>query len=87
MDQAEQKTPVGKIVHFYDKISVGIIELGENLSVGDQVQILGTSTDLTQKIDSMQFDHKEITEGQPGMQVGIKTEQKVRVGDQVYKLN
>ena len=80
---AEEK-PVGKISHYYDKIGVGIIELAGALKVGDTVQIKGKDTDFEQAVDSMQIEHEPVEKAKKGDVIGIKMNQKVKEGDEVY---
>lgn len=78
--------PIGKIIHYYDKIQVGIIELADSLKVGDKIKIQGNTTDLEQTVDSMQIQHKNVEEAKKGDQIGIKVTEKVREGDQVFRV-
>lgn len=75
---------IGKVSHFYDRLSVAIIKLSGPLKVGDGIEIKGATTGLKQKVESMQFDHQDITEGAAGQEVGIKVGNKVRPGDAVF---
>jgi putative protease len=79
---AEKK--IGKITHFFDNISVGIIELEDEIKIGDRVKFQGATTDFEQEITSMQYDHSDIESAGKGQEVGIKTDEKVREGDEVY---
>lgn len=83
---AEEKL-IGKITHFFGNINVGIIELSDSLSVGDRIHIKGSMTDFEQNVDSMQMDHQDIQGAKSGDAIGIKVEQKVKVGNQVFKLS
>lgn len=76
---------IGKVSHFYDKISVAIITLSEDLPVGSSVRFRDekTKTDFTQTVDSLQINHQEINPGKAGTAVGLKTTQPVRVGTEV----
>jgi putative protease len=74
---------VGKFNHFYDKISVGVIELSGGLKVGDKIHIQGAHDDFEQTIDSMQLEHKKIQSGKKGQQVAIKVDQPVHRNDKV----
>jgi translation elongation factor EF-1alpha len=82
---AEEKL-IGKITHYFGNINVGIIELADTLKVGETMHIKGASTDFEQEIDSMQVEHQDILEAKSGDAVGIKVIQKVKEGDQVYKV-
>ena len=77
---------IGKIVHFYGNINVGIIELSDALKVGDTVHIKGHTSDFTQQISSMQIEHAKVDEAKTGDSVGIKVDQKVHEHDAVYKV-
>ncbi len=80
---AEEK-PIGKVTHYYGGIGVAIIKFNREVKVGETIHFKGPHTDFTQKIDSMQYDHKDIESAKKGQEVGIKTEQKVRESDEVY---
>ena len=54
----EGKKEIGKVDHFFSNISVAVIELTGALKVGDEIHIKGATTDFTQKVDSMQIEHK-----------------------------
>jgi putative protease len=77
---------IGKITHYFGKISVGIIGLSDALKVGDTIHIKGHSSDFNQQISSMQVEHAEVTEAKAGDAVGIKVDQKVHEHDEVYKV-
>ncbi len=80
---AEEK-PIGKVTHYYGGIGVAIIKFNREIKVGETIHFKGPHTDFSQKIDSMQYDHKDIESAKKGQEVGIKTEQKVRESDEVY---
>ncbi len=81
---AEQK-PIGKVTHYYGGIGVAIIKFNKEVEVGEDVHFKGSSTDFSQKIESMQYDHKDIKSAKKGQEVGIKTDEKVREGDEVFE--
>lgn len=80
--------PIGKVVHFFDKISVAIVSLSQNLAVGDQVKFLDEKRgiDFDQTVDSLQVEHKDLTSAMAGTEVGIKTSQPTKEGTLVYKV-
>ena len=82
---AEEKM-IGKISHYFGNINVGIIELTDNLKTGEKIHIKGASTDFEQTVDSMQIDHKDVSEAKSGDAIGIKMGQKIREGDMVYRI-
>ena len=80
-----EKKLLGEISNYFRNISVAafIITNGE-LKVGDNIQIKGSTTDFTVKVESIQLDHKSIEVAKSGDDIGIKVDQKVRRGDKVY---
>ncbi len=54
------------------------------LTVGDNIKFVGKQPEFAQIINSMQLDHKDITEALTGTEVGIKVDQPVRENTQVY---
>ena len=81
-----EEKQVGKVTHFFDRISVAVVELSDNLKVGETIHFKSDKTDFTQIIGSMQVEHQNIEEAKMGESIGLKTEQPVRVGDLVYKI-
>jgi len=84
---AEEKKLVGKVSHYFTKIGVAVIELSDKLSVGDEISIEGASTNFKQKVVSMQIEHESIKEAKAGDSIGMKMDDRVREGDQVYKIS
>ena len=80
------ESQIGRVTHFYNKIGVAIVELSDSLLVGDTIHISGHTTNLTQKIDSIQIEHQNIEKAEKGQEVGIKVTDEVRVKDLVFKV-
>lgn len=76
---------VGKIIHYYDKIGVGVIRLEGTLKVGDSVHIKGKTSDFEQAVESMQLDHKDAASAKKGEEVAVKLNEKAKEGDAVFK--
>ena len=81
-----EKKLVGKISHYFTKIGVGVIELSDELKVGDRISIEGATTNVQQTVDSMEIEHESVQSAGAGQSIGMKVEQRVREGDLVYKL-
>jgi translation elongation factor EF-Tu-like GTPase len=82
-----EEKKVGEIIKYFGKIGVAAIRLSEgSLKVGDTIHIVGHTTDITQAIDSMQIENKNVQEAGPGADIGIKVKDKVREHDVVYKV-
>jgi len=82
-----EKKLVGKIAHYFTKIGVGVIELSDELKVGDRISIEGATTNLQQTVRSMQIEHKDVQAAGAGDAIGLRVDQRVREGDLVYKLD
>src|SRR5687767_9953754 len=76
--------PIGIVTHYYGGLGVAIVKFSKPTKVGASVNFKGATTDFTEVIKSMQFDHKEIKTAPKGKQVGIKVKGKVRDGDEVF---
>jgi len=77
---------IGTITHFFDRISVGIIKLDGVLKIGDKVKFQGSKTNFEQEITEMQIEHEKIEKAKKGQEVGIKVNEEVREGDNVFLL-
>ena len=77
---------IGKVSHYYSKISVVVIALSNALKVGDTIHIKGVHTDFQQTIESMQIEHEKIQEAKAGQSIGLKISQPVHEHDTVYRV-
>lgn len=82
----EVKKRVGRVTHHYTKISVCIVELEDELRVGDEISIEGTTTNFRQTVESMEIEHRKVEVAKAGDSVGIKVKERAREGDIVYKI-
>jgi len=84
---AEEKL-IGKITHYFGNIGVAVIKLTKgSLKVGDSVRFKGGDVDFEQEITSMQAEHINIEKAKKGDDFGVKVDQKVREGYQVYLIS
>ncbi len=81
-----EEKKVGEVIKFFGKISVAAIRLTDTLKVGDKIHIVGHTTDITQTVESMQIENKNVQEAGSGADIGIKVKDKVREHDTVYKI-
>lgn len=81
-----EKKEIGKVKHFFNKISVAVIELNKGLKVGDKISIEGQDNAVEQIVDSMQVEHKPIEKAKKGDSVGLKTDAPVKENDKVFKV-
>ena len=82
-----EEKKIGEVIKYFGKIGVAAIRLTEgSLKVGDTIRLVGHTSNFTQTIDSMQIENQNVQEAGPGADLGIKTKEKVREHDVVYKV-
>ena len=82
-----QELFTGEVIHYFGKVKAAVVKIKkETLSVGDNIRIKGHTTDLRQKIRSLQIQHQNVQSASKGMEVAIKIDAKARSGDQVFVL-
>lgn len=78
---------IGVVTHYYSHLSVAIVLMERgNLRVGDRVHIKGHTTDIQQRVESMEIDHAHVTQVGPKQEFGMRVIEHVREHDAVYKL-
>jgi translation elongation factor EF-1alpha len=82
MDEIE----VGYVSDYFSHPMVAGIELTGDLEAGETIRILGHTTDVEFKVESMQIEHESIASAVPGQSVGVKVPERVRKGDKVFKV-
>jgi len=75
---------VGRVEHFFDKISVAAIAVKVPFKVGDTLRIKGHTTDFTQPVESLQIEHLTVDKVKKGDDVGIKVKEFCRAHDLVF---
>jgi translation elongation factor EF-Tu-like GTPase len=79
------ETKVGRVIHYYPKISVAAVVLDGHIATGDRIRILGPHDDLHQSVTSMELNHVPVTEADRGQDIGIKVIGRVHEGDMVFR--
>jgi hypothetical protein len=77
---------IGKVIHYYNHLGVAVLELVEELKLGDKVHFVGISTDFVQRVTSMEVDHHTVLWVKPGDNMAIKVVRPVHVHDVVYRI-
>ena len=78
---------VGIVTHYYGDLSVAAVRMESgSLRVGDAIRILGHTSDIRQRVDSMQIERQPVSEASAGQEIGLKVTEHVREGDVVYKV-
>lgn len=78
---------IGTVTHYYDKLGVAIVELDGNLSVGDEIKFAKAGEDFfQQKVESIQVEHEKKDTAGKGDVIGLKTQEPVKQGTDVYRV-
>jgi len=80
------ETNVGKVTHFFGKISVAVIELSAELKVGDKIRFKKGAESFDQAVSSMQIEHAPVQKAKKGQAIGMKVAQPVHEGTEVFKV-
>ena len=68
---------VGEVTHYFARIAVAAVHLSGPLKVGDQIHILGRTSDFQQEVTSMQIEHQQIEEALAGQEIGLVVVERV----------
>ena len=77
---------VGKVTHYFGRISVASVWLTDRLQLGDRIHVLGQTSDFEQDVTSMQFEHQPLEVAEKGREIGLLVVDRARRGDTVYKV-
>ncbi|HUI46154.1 MAG TPA: hypothetical protein VL122_09270 [Nitrospirota bacterium] len=76
---------IGTITHYYSHLNVAVVQLNKGtLKVGDTIHLKGHTTDFSQTIESMEYEHLHIDQAGAGQSVGIRVKDHAREHDIVY---
>jgi putative protease len=76
---------IGVVSNYFDHVGVAAVKLKTGLKKGDKIRVVGGNVDFEQAVDSMQIQHKAVTEAKKGDDVGIKLKEKVRKDYKIFK--
>jgi len=77
--------PIGKVVHFYDKLGVAIVDLSSGgIKVGQEIKFKRGDDEFTQKVESLQVDHESVDAVKKGDSFGLKVDKPTKPGTEVY---
>ena len=84
-EPSRREEAIGIVIHYYSHLGVAVVQVNKgSLSAGDTVHIVGHSTDITQTITSMEYEHQHVDQAGAGQSVGIKISDHAREHDIVY---
>jgi len=78
---------LGAVIDYYTKVGVAAIRLTDgDLRLGDTIRIRGHTTDLTQRVESLQVEHGQVAHAERGSEVAVKVRERVRRHDDVLRV-
>ncbi len=78
---------IGEVVKYFSKPSVAAVKIDEGeISVGDSIKYVGHTTDFTDVIKTMEVENKSVEKAVAGDFIGVKVSDRVRPGDEVFKV-
>jgi hypothetical protein len=76
---------IGIVTHYYSHLGVAVVQVNKgSLKTGDRIHIIGHSTDFTQTVASMEYEHQHVDLASAGQSVGLKIADHAREHDIVY---
>ena len=76
---------IGTVTHYYSHLGVAVVQINKGvLNTGETIHIKGNTTDFTQQVASMEYEHRHIDGASAGQSVGLKVIDHAREHDIVY---
>ncbi len=80
----QEGTLVGIVRHYFGRPHVAVVRFVNDVPMNTRVHFVGRHTDLTEKIDSMEYDHRSVIVAKSGEEIGVRVATRVHKGDRVY---
>lgn len=80
-----EKKLIGEITHYFTRIGVAVIELSDDIKIGDKIRIEGATTAFDQVVDSMEIENEKVETATRGQSIGLRVKERVRPADVVYR--
>jgi len=79
---------IGCVIDHHHSISVAILQLCDNISIGDIIRIKGLVTDFTTRVSSLQVNREAVETAPPNTTVGLEIpgDQRVSIDDNVFRV-
>jgi putative protease len=86
-EPASNEEAIGVVTHYYSHLGVAVAQLNAgSLKIGDKIHVKGHTTDFTQTVDSMEYEHQHIDQAGAGQNIGLKVIDHAREHDIVYRV-
>ncbi len=80
-------TKAALVTHYYDKIGVAVFQVLAPIKIGDKIKVKSEDAEFEQTVTSMQVEHQNIEKAKKGDNIGIKVDQPVKEGDEVFRVD
>jgi U32 family peptidase len=78
---------IGVVTDYLNRVGVAVVRLTNGaLRLSDRVRITGRTTELTQTVESLQIEHRDVEHASRGTEVAMKVQEAVRRHDQVFRV-
>jgi putative protease len=78
---------IGEVIKFFAKPSVAAVQITEGeLQVGDSIKFSGHTTEFVNVVASMEVNNASVQKAVTGDLIGLKVSDRVRPGDEVFKI-
>ncbi len=85
-EPAQYEQAIGVVTHYYSHLGVAVVQINAGkLRVNDLIKIKGHTTNFTQTVQSMEYEHQHVDEAVAGQAVGLKLVDHAREHDIVYR--
>lgn len=78
---------VGVVSHYFPRAGAAVVELSRPIHRKDTIHVRGPTTDFVQAVDGLALEGAPVATGVPPQSVGVRLEQRARVGDRVYRIS
>ena len=86
-EPAAHEEAVGVVTHYYSHLGVTVVQINKGaLRTGDTIHFKGHSTDFTQQVESMEYEHQHVDQAAAGQSIGLKVTDHTREHDIVYRV-
>ncbi len=86
-EPAPNEEAIGTVTHYYSHLGVAVVQINKGvLRTADTIRIKGHTTDFTQKIESMEYEHQHTDQAGAGQSVGLKVASHAREHDILYRV-
>lgn len=76
---------IGTVTHYFSHLGVAAVTLSDTLRVGDRIHVVGHTTNVEQRVESMEVEHAKVDAAGPGDDVALAVTDHVRDHDRIYR--